>query len=100
MPASRRERAWNSPVGGPLSRLPGPYSDPKMRVKMASCEELRMDRSGGREGVEMGADFFNVYEDKARAQAYADLEFPGTYYLAYRDLPAPWRQVRALSLGQ
>ena len=32
--------------------------------------------------------FFNVYEDSARADAYADLEFPGTYYLAYRDLPA------------
>ena len=32
-------------------------------------------------------DFFNVYEDKERAKAYAGLEFPGTYYLAYRDLP-------------
>ena len=30
---------------------------------------------------------FNVYEDAQRAQAYAKLEFPGTYYLAYRDLP-------------
>lgn len=30
----------------------------------------------------------NVYDDKARADAYAKLEFPGTYYLAYRDLPA------------
>lgn len=36
----------------------------------------------------MRAGFFNVYEDKARADAYAELEFPGTYYLAYRDLPA------------
>jgi SAM-dependent methyltransferase len=32
-------------------------------------------------------DFSNVYEDITRAAAYADLEFPGTYYLAYRDLP-------------
>lgn len=32
--------------------------------------------------------FFNVYEDTQRAEAYAKLEFPGTYYLAYRDLPA------------
>jgi SAM-dependent methyltransferase len=32
--------------------------------------------------------FSNVYEDKDRAEAYAKLEFPGTYYLAYRDLPA------------
>jgi SAM-dependent methyltransferase len=32
-------------------------------------------------------DFENVYEDDRRAEAYARLEFPGTYYLAYRDLP-------------
>lgn len=32
--------------------------------------------------------FSNVYEDTERAQAYATLGFPGTYYLAYRDLPA------------
>jgi SAM-dependent methyltransferase len=31
--------------------------------------------------------FRNVYEDDRRAGAYADLEFPGTYYLAFRDLP-------------
>ena len=33
-------------------------------------------------------DFSNSYEDPRRAEAYAKLEFPGTYYLAYRDLPA------------
>ena len=32
--------------------------------------------------------FRNVYADDARASSYADLEFPGTYYLAFRDLPA------------
>jgi len=32
--------------------------------------------------------FSNSYEDAKRAEAYAKLEFPGTYYLAYRDLPA------------
>jgi ubiquinone/menaquinone biosynthesis C-methylase UbiE len=32
--------------------------------------------------------FSNVYDDTNRAAAYATLEFPGTYYLAYRDLPA------------
>jgi SAM-dependent methyltransferase len=32
--------------------------------------------------------FFNVYDDAKRAEAYAKLEFPATYYLAYRDLPA------------
>ena len=28
-----------------------------------------------------------MYDDLRRAEAYARLEFPGTYYLAYRDLP-------------
>lgn len=32
-------------------------------------------------------EFSNVYEDSERAEAYSKLEFPGTYYLAYRDLP-------------
>ena len=31
--------------------------------------------------------FENVYDDSTRADAYDKLEFPGTYYLAYRDLP-------------
>lgn len=31
--------------------------------------------------------FVNVYEDTLRAESYARLEFPGTYYLAYRDIP-------------
>lgn len=31
--------------------------------------------------------FSNVYEDAKRAEAYSKLEFPGTYYLAYRNLP-------------
>ncbi len=33
-------------------------------------------------------EFSNVYEDAIRADAYSKLEFPGTYYLAFRDLPA------------
>jgi ubiquinone/menaquinone biosynthesis C-methylase UbiE len=32
-------------------------------------------------------DFRNSYEDDAYAAAYARLEFPGTYHLAFRDLP-------------
>jgi ubiquinone/menaquinone biosynthesis C-methylase UbiE len=32
-------------------------------------------------------EFDNVYEDSKRANAYSKLGFPGTYYLAYRDLP-------------
>jgi SAM-dependent methyltransferase len=35
----------------------------------------------------MTDEFANVYEDTARAEAYAGLEHPGTYYLAFRDLP-------------
>lgn len=36
----------------------------------------------------MNRTFDNVYEDGDRARAYATLQFPGTYYLAFRDLPA------------
>jgi ubiquinone/menaquinone biosynthesis C-methylase UbiE len=47
--------------------------------------------------------FSNVYDDAERARAYADLEFPGTYYLGFRDLPALVRQhvrgTRALDFG-
>ena len=31
--------------------------------------------------------FTNAYADTRRAAAYADLEFPNTYYLAFRDMP-------------
>jgi SAM-dependent methyltransferase len=31
--------------------------------------------------------FKNSYENQARAESYSRLEFPNTYYLAYRDLP-------------
>ena len=47
--------------------------------------------------------FTNAYEDAAYAAAYAALQFPGTYYLAYRDLPeifaAHARGRRALDFG-
>ena len=36
----------------------------------------------------MNTEFSNVYDDQEQADAYAELEFPGTYYLASRDLPA------------
>lgn len=32
--------------------------------------------------------FSNTYNDATRAEAYDGLEFPATYYLAFRDLPA------------
>jgi SAM-dependent methyltransferase len=45
----------------------------------------------------------NVYEDAVRASSYATLEFPGTYHLAFRDLPglisAHVRGTRALDFG-
>jgi SAM-dependent methyltransferase len=48
-------------------------------------------------------DFKNVYDDDTRSRAYATLEFPGTYYLAFRDLPAIIRAhvrgTRALDFG-
>lgn len=31
--------------------------------------------------------FINSYNNEERAESYAQLEFPNTYYLAYRDLP-------------
>ncbi len=37
-------------------------------------------------------EFSNSYEDSKRAESYSKLEFPGTYYLAYRDLPDIIRQ--------
>lgn len=36
----------------------------------------------------MSGPFSNVYADRERAEAYARLGFPGTYFLAFRDLPA------------
>ena len=51
----------------------------------------------------MNFDAFNVYEDQARAEAYSALEFPNTYHLAYRDLPAILRAhiqgTKALDFG-
>ncbi len=47
--------------------------------------------------------FRNIYEDPRYADAYAKLEFPGTYALAFRDLPETFaahvRGKRALDFG-
>ena len=47
--------------------------------------------------------FKNVYDDPERARAYADLGFPRTYYLAFRDVPGLLRERvsgrRALDFG-
>src|SRR6201997_1064104 len=54
-------------------------------------------------GSAMTEIFSNAYDDADRARAYADLEFPGTYYLAFRDLPMRLRKcvsgTRALDFG-
>jgi len=51
----------------------------------------------------MNGTFGNVYEHWEWARAYATLEFPGTYYLGFRDLPALIRRYdhgsRALDFG-
>jgi SAM-dependent methyltransferase len=51
----------------------------------------------------MNAKFSNIYDDSIRADAYAKLGYPGTYYLAYRDLPAIFekhvRGTKALDFG-
>ena len=51
----------------------------------------------------MDSGFHNVYDDEQRAGAYAGLEFPGTYYLAFRDLPSIFAEYvsgkRALDFG-
>jgi len=51
----------------------------------------------------MKKDHSNVYDDDHRARAYARLEFPGTYYFAFRDLSSLFRRhvrgKRALDFG-
>ena len=47
-----------------------------------------MVRNRRKAAVVEANEFLNCYEDQKRAEAYAKLEFAGTYYLAYRDLPA------------
>jgi SAM-dependent methyltransferase len=51
----------------------------------------------------MTHDFANVYADPARAESYARLYYPGTYWLAFRDLPGILREQfrgrRALDFG-
>jgi SAM-dependent methyltransferase len=51
----------------------------------------------------MPSQFTNAYADRVRAEAYATLEYPGTYYLAFRDLAVLLRRYvpgsRALDFG-
>ena len=47
----------------------------------------RGDRAGAADPAG-AAPFANTYDDDDRAGSYATLEYPGTYHLAFRDLPA------------
>ena len=60
---------------------------PKIRIDWVDSARLSRALVGKTRYKTMKSEFSNVYGDEARAQAYAKLEFPGTYYLAYRDLP-------------
>lgn len=57
------------------------------RTKRPTQKESRAGRKQIDDSRRVLTKFFNSYEDARRAEAYAKLEFPGTYYLAYRDLP-------------
>jgi SAM-dependent methyltransferase len=54
---------------------------------MSSYDPLDVPWKAPRKAGWSGVSFRNVYEDEARAESYSRLEFPGTYFLAYRDLP-------------
>jgi SAM-dependent methyltransferase len=51
----------------------------------------------------MNDDFSNAYDDDTRAASYAKLEYPGSYYLAFRDIPSIIKQhvrgTKALDFG-
>lgn len=51
-------------------------------------ERYRMERPEAAAAATGPAGFRNVYADADRARAYAGLDYPGTYYLAFRDIPA------------
>jgi SAM-dependent methyltransferase len=61
---------------------------PRRRFPFTAGLAAGLDLSRHRGENKAAMDFFNVYEDAKRAESYSRLEFPGTYYLAFRDLPA------------
>lgn len=128
-PANRSKRAGcrshrNDPIGfgyrtqDPPHRLSGPQEVGSATLLVPVSESARTaDATGGqspdllRKGVvawlaelgERALEIRNCYDDDAYADAYAKLEFPGTYYLAFRDLPQIIKQCandgRALDFG-
>jgi SAM-dependent methyltransferase len=76
--ARLRERGALAAPG--IERAPNGRTPPARRP--TAPDEVSTERNA------MNDEFSNVYDDPRRADAYAKLEFPGTYYLAYRDLPA------------
>src|SRR5262245_58298979 len=59
-----------------------------MATGMAFARHPENYHTGRKIRPAMNPVFQNVYDDDARAKAYGGLEFPGTYWLAFRDLPA------------
>jgi SAM-dependent methyltransferase len=64
--------------------FPGAGKKQVLRV----AQDDKMVRNRRKAATVESKEFVNCYEDQKRAEAYAKLEFAGTYYLAYRDLPA------------
>ncbi|HYV19760.1 MAG TPA: hypothetical protein VFC25_12110 [Verrucomicrobiae bacterium] len=63
-----------------------------MATGTASARQPENYHTGRKIRPAMDPVFQNAYDDNARAKAYAGLEFPGTYWLAFRDLPAALRE--------
>jgi ubiquinone/menaquinone biosynthesis C-methylase UbiE len=63
-------------------------TDAPQKQKVQQSESLKERDIALSSNIRVAAmKFSNVYEDAKRAESYARLEFPGTYYLAHRDLP-------------
>ena len=69
----------------------GEFSGERKRVRwyaLVDCIAKSPSTASPAGGDMMSTEFSNVYDDQARSAAYATLEFPGTYFLAFRDLPS------------
>ncbi|HEX2968227.1 MAG TPA: class I SAM-dependent methyltransferase [Bacteroidales bacterium] len=55
-----------------------------LKLHLSEIEELLSRKS---EMTSSDQGFKNTYSNQTRAESYSKLEFPNTYYLAYRDLP-------------
>lgn len=64
--------------------MPDDVGRMQKRAYYVECDRAIKEMKG-ESGEKMES--FNVYEDERCAEAYSRIEFPGTYYLAYRDIP-------------